>query len=91
MDYKIKQQIDARGSHCPGPLMELVRFIKSAEVGEIIDLLSADEGSKKDVPLWVEKAGHKMLEIVEEDDFRHFIVEKGEKKKRERRRRERDA
>jgi len=79
--------IDARGSYCPGPLMELVKTIKQHEKGEIIELLSSDEGSLVDIPKWVEKANHKMIEIVEEDDFRHFIVEVGEKKKRRRRRR----
>ena len=81
---EIKQQIDARGSHCPGPLMELVRAMKAAEVGDVFELLSADQGSLKDIPAWSEKAGHKLLETVEHDGYRAFIVEKGEKKRRRR-------
>lgn len=87
MSYEVNETVDARGSFCPGPLMELVRVIKEHEKGDIIDLLSSDEGSIKDIPKWVDKAGHKMLEVKEEDDFRHFVVEVGEKKKRRRRRR----
>ena len=86
MSYEVKQQIDARGSFCPGPLMELVRVIKEVEVGEVIDLLSSDEGSKKDIPAWITKAGHELIEIKEEDDFRHFVVKKGERKRRRRKR-----
>lgn len=86
MQYTIKQEIDARGSHCPGPLMELVRFIKQAEVGEILALLSSDEGSIKDIPIWVEKAGHEMVEIKEFETHRQFIVKKGERVRRKRRR-----
>lgn len=86
MQYTIKQEIDARGSHCPGPLMELVRFIKQAEVGEILALLSSDEGSIKDIPIWVEKAGHEMVEVKELDTHRVFVVKKGEKVRRKRRR-----
>ncbi len=86
MQYEIKQEIDARGSHCPGPLMELVRFIKQAEVGDVLSLLSGDEGSKKDIPIWVEKAGHEMVEIKELGDHRAFVVKKGERVRRKRRR-----
>ncbi|MHA2250094.1 MAG: sulfurtransferase TusA family protein [Candidatus Kariarchaeaceae archaeon] len=86
MSYEVKQQIDARGSFCPGPLMELVRVIKEIEIGEVIDLLSSDEGSVTDIPKWVEKAGHEMMEVKEEEDFRHFIVKKGEKVRKRRKR-----
>ena len=33
-DTNVKQEIDARGSACPGPLMELIRGIKASTVGE---------------------------------------------------------
>ena len=87
MSYVVAKEIDARGSYCPGPLMELVRAVKEMETGQVIDLLSSDEGSVNDVPKWVEKAGHKLIEIKEEADCRHFIVEIGEKKSRRRRER----
>ena len=47
--------IDARGSFCPGPLMELIRAIKEAEVGDVLELLSSDKGTAQDVPEWVAK------------------------------------
>ena len=34
--------IDARGSYCPGPLMELIRVIREVPVGEYITLRSSD-------------------------------------------------
>jgi len=42
--------IDARGSFCPGPLMELIAAIKSNPVGSTIEILSTDKGSAKDIP-----------------------------------------
>ncbi|MDH5403697.1 MAG: sulfurtransferase TusA family protein [Candidatus Heimdallarchaeota archaeon] len=85
MSITIKKQIDARGAVCPGPLMELIKVIKQLEQGDIIDLISSDEGSKVDVPKWIEKAGHTLMELKELDGYRHFIVEIGEKKIRKRR------
>jgi Predicted redox protein, regulator of disulfide bond formation len=53
--------IDARDTFCPGPLMELITHIKQAEVGEMLELLSTDEGSGADVPEWVNKVGHELV------------------------------
>ena len=35
--------VDARNTFCPGPLMELISFMKRAEVGDQLELLSNDE------------------------------------------------
>lgn len=68
--------IDARGSFCPGPLMELVRAIREGQVGETIAVLSNDNGSKRDIPLWVEKAGHEMVGVFDMEDHARFVVRK---------------
>jgi TusA-related sulfurtransferase len=68
--------IDARGSYCPGPLMELVRAIREGEVGEIISILSDDPGSRRDIPLWVGKAGHELVGVFDEEDHTRFLVKK---------------
>jgi len=53
MAATITRTVDARGSFCPGPLMELIRAIKESEVGDTIAVWSADKGSKTDIPKWV--------------------------------------
>lgn len=68
--------IDARGSFCPGPLMELIRAIKEAQVGEVIELLSSDKGTAQDVPEWVAKVGHELLGSEEKDGVWHVKVRK---------------
>ncbi len=68
--------VDARGSWCPGPLMELVRVIQEEPVGTEFELLSSDEGSRKDVPMWLEKAGHQLVQVVPETGFDRFVVRK---------------
>ncbi|MEM3410227.1 MAG: sulfurtransferase TusA family protein, partial [Nitrososphaerota archaeon] len=55
-EIKVNKVVDARGSHCPGPLMELIKAIRNAGVGEVIAVYSTDSGSKTDIPRWVEKA-----------------------------------
>ncbi len=73
----INREIDARGSHCPGPLMELIRGLKSAQEGEVIAVLSSDAGSKTDIPLWVQKASNEMVAIEDlGEGVTRFIVRK---------------
>lgn len=68
--------VDARGSYCPGPLLELIKAIKRAKVGDIISVYSTDTGSKRDIPLWVEKAGHELIGIYDREGYIEFIVRK---------------
>jgi TusA-related sulfurtransferase len=68
--------IDARGSFCPGPLMELIRAIREAQVGEVLAVYSSDAGSRTDIPKWVEKAGHRLLGLETRNGYDEIVVEK---------------
>jgi tRNA 2-thiouridine synthesizing protein A len=68
--------VDARGSFCPGPLMELIRAIRESEVGTVLSVLSSDKGSKIDIPKWVEKAGHRLVSVDSRDGYDEIVVEK---------------
>ncbi|MDZ5810541.1 sulfurtransferase TusA family protein [Halorubrum sp. AD140] len=68
--------VDARGAACPGPLMDLIGEIRSAESGEVIRLLSDNGQSLTDVPEWVEEAGNELLAVEKRDDHNAFYVEK---------------
>jgi TusA-related sulfurtransferase len=72
----VTRSIDARGMPCPGPLMSLIGAIREASVDDVLEVLSSDDGSKTDIPAWVAKAGHDMLEVVEDDGFARFVVRK---------------
>ena len=71
-----KQVIDARGSFCPGPLMELIGWIKMAQIGDEMELLSTDKGSVADVPEWIKKVGHEYQGAREEAGVWHIAVKK---------------
>ncbi len=68
--------IDAKNTYCPGPLMELIRCVKQAEVGDVLELLSTDSGTANDVPEWVAKIGHEILSSEQIDDVWHVTVKK---------------
>ncbi len=70
------RSIDARGSFCPGPLMELIRAIRESQVGDVIAVLSSDNGSRTDIPKWIEKAGHRLIGVTARAGYDEIIVEK---------------
>lgn len=72
----ITRTIDARGSFCPGPLMELIRAIRESAVGDVIAVRSSDKGSKVDIPTWIEKAGHQLLSVTAYDGYDEIVVQK---------------
>jgi tRNA 2-thiouridine synthesizing protein A len=72
----IPRVVDARGSYCPGPLMELIRAIREGQVGDVIAVYSSDAGSKMDIPKWVEKAGHRLVGVETRDGYDEIVVEK---------------
>ncbi len=71
-----KKVIDARGSFCPGPLMELIGWIKMAGIGDELEVLSTDKGSVNDIPEWVKKVGHELVGTREEAGVWHITVRK---------------
>jgi TusA-related sulfurtransferase len=76
MALTIKQEIDARGSFCPGPLMELIRAIRANQVDDVVAVLSKDPGSRTDIPAWVAKAGHQLVSVDDVDGYARFVVRK---------------
>ena len=71
-----KHIVDARGSFCPGPLMELIAQLKSAAVGDEFEVLSTDKGSVNDIPEWVNKVGHAHVGTTEADGVWHVTIRK---------------
>lgn len=72
----INKEIDARGSFCPGPLLELIRGVKSIGVGDTVQVLSSDPGSNRDIPAWVAKAKHEMVGVYPEQGYSRFVIRK---------------
>lgn len=73
----VEKSVDARGTACPGPLLEAKKAIGTINSGDIMEVMSADEGTKKDIPKWADKKGHKYLGTIEESGFFKIYLKKG--------------
>lgn len=66
--------VDARGSACPGPLLEAKKGIGKVKVGEVLEVFSNDPGTKTDIPAWAGKVGHEYLGVVAGDGYDKLYV-----------------
>ena len=70
------KSVDARGTACPGPLLEAKRAIGTINGGDVMEILSADEGTKQDIPKWCKKQGHEYLGSTEENGYFKVYMKK---------------
>jgi tRNA 2-thiouridine synthesizing protein A len=66
--------VDARGSACPGPLLEAKKGIGKVKVGEVLEVLSGDPGTRSDIPAWAGKVGHEFLGVLQADGYDRLFV-----------------
>ena len=72
----ITATVDARGQSCPGPLVALHKALRDVRVGELLELLATDPGSKSDVPSWARLSGNELLESGEADGVFRYVIRK---------------
>ncbi|HID04703.1 MAG TPA: sulfurtransferase TusA family protein [Candidatus Caldiarchaeum subterraneum] len=66
--------VDSRGSFCPGPITDLYKAYRRANVGDVIELLATDPAAKSDVQAWARKTGNEVLEIVDEQGYIRIVI-----------------
>jgi TusA-related sulfurtransferase len=73
---KVDKTVDARGTSCPGPLLAAKKAIGEIEPGQVMEILSSDEGTKRDIPKWCTKKGYEYLGTVEESGYFSIYMKK---------------
>ena len=76
-NLNIDKLVDARGTACPGPLLEAKRSVAQIPKGGIMEVLSADASTNNDIPLWAKKVGHEYLGTIEEAGFWRIFLKRG--------------
>jgi len=62
-------EVDARGTACPGPLLDAKRAIGDCPDNGVMCVLSSDEGTIIDIQRWSKKMKHEYLGDLEDDGF----------------------
>ena len=66
--------VDARGSACPGPLLEAKKSMGTVPLGSVIEIWSTDPVTKTDINAWSTKVGHDFLGVVEGEGYDRVFV-----------------
>jgi TusA-related sulfurtransferase len=66
--------VDARGSACPGPLLEAKKGIGAVSVGSVLEIWSSDPVTKSDIGAWSTKVGHEFLGYATADGYDRVFV-----------------
>jgi tRNA 2-thiouridine synthesizing protein A len=75
---QVDKVVDARGTACPGPLLEAKRAMADVpKNGGILEVLSSDEGTNEDIPLWAKKVQHEYIGTIEEAGYWRIFVRRG--------------
>jgi TusA-related sulfurtransferase len=68
--------VDARGSACPGPLLEAKKAIGTVAVGEVLEIWSGDANTKNDIPKWAQKVGHEFLGCITAEGYDRIFIKR---------------
>jgi len=72
--------VDSRGTMCPGPITDLFRAYRNANIGDIIELLATDPAAKSDTEAWTKRSGNEIIAVIDEKDYIRIqirVVKKG--------------
>lgn len=57
--------LDTLGLFCPMPIIKTSKKIKELALGQVLEVVSDDEGIKKDMPAWCDTTGHEFVGLEE--------------------------
>jgi len=72
---RIHKTVDARGLSCPMPIARSMQAMKKIRVGQVLEILTTDPGSKRDIPIWASATKQELLSFEERgpEDFRFLV------------------
>lgn len=66
--------LDTLGLYCPMPIVKTAKKIKDLKIGQVLKVISDDEGIKEDMPAWCRRTGNEFLRIEEgEGEYRVYV------------------
>jgi TusA-related sulfurtransferase len=69
--------VDARGSACPGPLLEAKKGMATIQLGQVLEIWSSDPATKSDIGAWSAKVGHTFLGYLPGEGYERVFVVRG--------------
>ncbi len=68
MSVQVDIQLDAKGLCCPMPAVKTSMQLEKMENGQVLEVLTTDIASKRDLPKWAEETGNKLVRMQDDGD-----------------------
>ena len=75
-DIKVDKTLDAKGLHCPMPVLKTKKALDEMAAGQILEVITSDPASKSDIPAFLERVGHSLIEASEQNGAFSFLIRK---------------
>ncbi|SFX30676.1 sulfurtransferase TusA family protein [Marinospirillum alkaliphilum] len=72
------QQLDARGLHCPLPLLKAKQRLNAMQPGQLLLVQASDPGSWEDFASYAELSSHTLVSREQLDDTYQFVLRRGD-------------
>lgn len=66
--------LDCTGLLCPIPVIRTNKAIREIQVGQLLELIATDPGSKPDMMAWTRQTGHELVQMQEEGRVYRFYL-----------------
>ncbi|AAU91927.1 MULTISPECIES: sulfurtransferase TusA family protein [Methylococcus] len=73
----IDQELDTSGLMCPLPLLRLKKALQTLGSGQTVRVRATDPASVLDFGVYLEQAGHVLVDYAEEAGTHLFLIRKG--------------
>ncbi len=75
--WSINVELDTSGLMCPLPLLRLKKALQTMASGQVIRVVATDPASVLDFGVFVEQAGHILLERLDAEGTLYYMIRKG--------------
>lgn len=66
--------LDAKGLTCPMPVLKTKKTIDGMGAGQTLQVMATDPASKADIPAFLNRLGHELVEASEKDGVFSFLI-----------------
>lgn len=74
----LAESLDCVGLFCPEPLFQAREAMDRLEPGEVLEVLADDPAAEEDLTRFAKRAGHEIVSIEDNDEYKRFIIRKGD-------------
>ncbi len=72
------KKLDTTGLSCPMPLLKNKKTLSGMSAGEVLEVISTDPGSQKDIPKFGNKGGNTYLgNFITDNGMFKYYIQKG--------------